>query len=79
MLQAIADLLLVDHVRHLRCIAKEVEILSNLARVAESVLVESILLIVQLVAQTIVGILEINAGRGKLRISNYGEGKKRAT
>ena len=61
MLECISQLLFVYDIGYLRSITEEIKILSNGRSATESIIVEDILLVVQLITQTIVGILKINA------------------
>lgn len=68
MLQVVADLLFLKRISHLSCLAKKVKVpahgalvrIEATAATAERVVVEGILFVVELVAQAIIRILEID-------------------
>jgi hypothetical protein len=66
MSQVVSDLLLVYHIRHLCCLAKEVKVLSDRLTSAKRIVVEGILVIIQLVSQAIIGIFKIDSDKAKL-------------
>jgi hypothetical protein len=68
-LQIVANLLLVDHIRDLGGAAKEVKVFSDTVSAAatttttKGIVVERILVVVELVAEAIVGIFEIDSAK----------------
>lgn len=67
-LQRIADLLFTDHIGDLGCGSEEVKVTADLAsrirssiRTAEGVVIEGVLVIVQLIAEAVVSVLEIDS------------------
>jgi hypothetical protein len=64
-LQVVADLFLVDHIRNLGCAAKEIKVFSNTVSAAttKGIVVELILVVVELVAEAIVRVFKINSAR----------------
>jgi hypothetical protein len=63
-LQAIANLLLPNGIGHASSSSKEIEVPADGCGLsaAEGVVVELVLIVIELVAKAVVGILEVNAG-----------------
>lgn len=71
MLQVVANLFLIDHIRDLGGAAKEIKVFSDTVSAAtttKGIVVERILVVVELVAEAIVGIFEIDSGYQVLAI-----------